>query len=163
MIELTLGFTPRWYEGETCFASEADRAAAWQAHRERLSRGKASNPGRRCWGWWRYEAEVARPADQREALLFVARRGDLDAREIAALKQRLADAEARIGTNADFGTASEAAAFYRRVLALSVSPEDGERQHDESREENDASEDPANTRLSEERHVPTVAPKGPTE
>ena len=116
MIELTLGEPPNWYEGESCFADEEDRRAAWQAHRDRLSRDSAKIPGQRCWGWWRYEAKTERPADKREALLFVARRADLGPRELAALEQDLAEAEARIGTRSDVEMDRETAAFYRRVL-----------------------------------------------
>ena len=51
----------------------------------------------------------------------------------------------------------------RRLEALPGNPEDAERQHDKSRAEDDAAEDVSRTRLSEERHAPRVAPKGPTE
>jgi hypothetical protein len=62
MFELTSGEPPRWCQGKSCFADEAERAAAWRAHREDLiSRGPRAIPGQRCWGWWRYEAKTEPP------------------------------------------------------------------------------------------------------
>ena len=116
MIELRLGEPPRWHEGESCFDSEEDRRAAWEAHRERLkSRGQATIPGHRCWGWWRYEAEAEKPESCEEQILYVARRGDLEPRELAALEQESARAEARIASGHAVASDPEAAAFYGRV------------------------------------------------
>lgn len=114
LIELTLGEPPRWYGRESCFASEEQRRAAWQAHRGELG-GMSGIPGHRCWGWWRYEAKAERPEDRKDEILAVAAYGDLEPRELEALERQSLEADARISNGHAVVADLETAAFYGKV------------------------------------------------
>lgn len=93
------------------FRSEADRRAAWEAHAERLTDDDAE-PGQRPWAFWRYEIkreDLAGAPDKRdpERTAILAAGGYLTAEEIAALRRRAAEAEARLDTDEERGTLLE--------------------------------------------------------
>jgi hypothetical protein len=80
LLELTCGSPPRWAE-PSAFASEEERRATWEAHRDEFA-GMNGFPGNRCWAYWHYELGIERPEDREEAILLLAKRGDLEPREL---------------------------------------------------------------------------------
>ena len=57
-----------------------------------------STPGWRPWGWWRFTAGREEP-DDLEAAVYLAERGELTGREIAALEERANEAQMRDRTD----------------------------------------------------------------
>ena len=113
LIELTLGEPPRWYGRESCFASEEQRRAAWQAHRGELG-GMSGIPGHRCWGWCGTRPRPSGPRTARTDLA-VAAYGDLEPRELEALERQSLEADARISNGHTVVADLETAAFYGKV------------------------------------------------
>jgi hypothetical protein len=67
--------------GESVFASEDDREAAWWHHREDLMEmGARGEPGNRKWGYWKYDLDVDQPT-RLERVLLLEERGLLTAEE----------------------------------------------------------------------------------
>jgi hypothetical protein len=75
--ELLIGEAPYG----SAFASDAQRRAAWVAHREVLL-ARPGQYGRRPWAWWQYEAGFEAPDDEAAALI---RMGVVDDAERAAI------------------------------------------------------------------------------
>ncbi len=81
LIELTLGEPPRWYGRESCFASEEQRRAAWQAHRGELG-GISGHSRPSLLGMVAMRRKAERPEDRKDEILAVAAYGDLEPREL---------------------------------------------------------------------------------
>lgn len=114
-LELTLGEPPGWFEGESAFPSEADRRAAYEAHRDKLGGWGGRIPGHRCRGFWEYETDLPEPLEGEEALFYLAEHGLLDRGELDMVATTSANAKARIGTVAEVDADAQTATLSERV------------------------------------------------
>ena len=115
-IELMLGEPPNWYEEDSAFSSEeADRRAAYEAHRDRLGGWLGGFAGNRSWSFWRYESDLSEAPKGEEGILWLAGHGYLEPKELSEIAQTSADAKARIGTIAELSADVKTAALYGRV------------------------------------------------
>lgn len=106
---------PGWYAESSAFASEADRRAAYEAHRDRLGGWLGGWAGNRSWAFWNLDTDLPERPEGDELLLWLAEHGHLESAELAKIAQISADAKARIGTTAEVSADVKTAALDERV------------------------------------------------
>lgn len=85
--------------GPTGQFTDAELERGWKIYGPELTDHvrAGSQPGWRPWSWWRFEADREEPSDP-EGVAYLAARGELTDREIAAVAERANEARMRVGT-----------------------------------------------------------------
>ena len=66
-LELMIGDPPNWCEGDSVFASEAERRAAYEGHRDQLGTWLGGFAGNRSSSFWEYDSDLAEARGRRPA------------------------------------------------------------------------------------------------
>ena len=114
-LELMIGDPPNWCEGDSVFASEAERRAAYEGHRDQLGTWLGGFAGNRSSSFWEYDSDLAERPEGDDRLLYLAEHGHLEPLELSEIAQTSKNARARIGTNAETRFDPETATLYSRV------------------------------------------------
>ena len=83
------------------FASEAERRAAYEGHRDQLGTWLGGFAGNRSSSFWEYDSDLAERPEGDDRLLYLAEHGHLEPLELSEIAQTSKNARARIGTNGE--------------------------------------------------------------
>jgi hypothetical protein len=114
-LELMCGAPPRWYDGESAFADEAERRAAYEGHRDRLGGWLGGFAGNRSVAFWRYDSDLDEEPEGDDRLLWLAAHGCLEPGELSEIAKTSEDAKDRIGTTAEVIYDVKTATLHERV------------------------------------------------